>query len=239
MSQQSDVAIEQEEVVHPQEDNNVQEALAPVTEGAPQNEESKESSKEYNFRQLEKSRDELARRVQELESYVQQSQQPQSQASSAEEEADIAPDDLVEGKHLKREIKRLESQLQGYQAMSIEGRLRSQYQDFDSVVTKENIEKLKETEPELASTLFASQDLYSKGVAAYKLLKNLGYGPNPQTEMNKERVAQNAAKPRSASQAGGQFGQSPISQAGAYQQGLTPELRQQLLKEMNDARRAY
>lgn len=224
-----------EEVVHPQ-DQQLSDNLS--SQDSQASEQPEPNSKEYNFRQLEKSRDELQQKVAELEKKVQQSSEPQQKAPSPEEDYNLSPDDLVEGKHLKKEINRLEQQLQSYQAMSIETRLRSSYQDFDAVVNKENIEKLKQTEPELASSLLSGSDLYSKGVAAYKLLKQMGYGSDGY-QADKERVQQNAAKPRSVSQAGGQQGPSPIHQANRFQRGLTPELQAQLRKEMEEATQGY
>lgn len=223
-----------EEVVHPQDQE--------LSENLSQNESQesqKENSKEYNFRQLERSRDELQHKVAELEKRVQESAQYYTQKQQPQEEDyNLAPDDLVEGKHLRKEIGRLEQQLQSYQALSIETRLRSSFQDFDNVVNKENIEKLKQTEPELASSLLSGNDLYSKGVAAYKLLRQLGYGPNNYQE-DKERVQHNAAKPKSLSQAGGQQSSSPLHQANRFQRGMTPELAKQLRQEMQEATRGY
>lgn len=221
--------LQHEEVVQPQEQTTPQETT-----------DVKENSKEYNFRQLERAKSDLEKQNQELQQRLYEiERRSQKSYEEPQEDSNIGPDDLVEGKHLQREIKRLESQLAAYSAVSVESRLKSQYQDFDKVVNKENIERLKQEEPELASTLFANQDLYSKGIAAYKLLKNLNYYKEDPYTMEKDRAKANLSKPKSSSQAGGQLGQTPLHAANAYQQGLTPELRQQLLKEMEEARRGY
>jgi hypothetical protein len=223
-----------EEVVQPPPEN-----LNQHQESQIESSEKSTNDKEYNFRQLEKSRDELLQKVSELEKRVLEQKQYSPQNQTEEEEYSLAPDDLVEGKHLKKEIKRLESALQSYQAITIESRLKSQFSDFDSVVSKENIELLKKQEPELASSLLSNPDLYSKGIAAYKMIKNLGLGSTDPYLKEKETVAKNSAKIKSAASVAPSGGNSPLDNANAYAQGLTPELRMQLLKEMEECRKRF
>ena len=74
-----------------------------------------------------------------------------------EEEINLAPDDLVEWRHVEKKIKKLEKELKTFQEStsqsSAESRLKSQFPDFEKVVNKENVELLKQIEPEMASTL--------------------------------------------------------------------------------------
>lgn len=180
----------------------------------------------------ERERDELLRKLQEM----QQLQQPSNQA---DDEINLAPDDLAEGKHLTkmgRKVKKLEEQLQQYQQQAsmsaAEVKLRSQYPDFDSVVSHDNVSLLRELYPEIAATLNSSPDLYSKAVSAYTLIKKLGITPQDQFAHEKAIAQKNAAKPRPLSAVAPQQGDSPLSRANAFANGLTEDLKEQLRREM-------
>lgn len=196
-----------------------------------------DKSLENNIRTLrEKSekiareRDELARRVQELESLSTQKQ---------EEDINIAHDDLVEGKHIKQvtsELKQLKSHLA---EITVKNKLQSSYPDFESVVTPENVNALRENYPELAATIAASSDLYSKAVSAYTMIKKMGILPDKHAEHQKELVDKNANKPRPLTSIAPQQGDSPLSHANAFANGLTETLKEQLRKEMFAHRKSF
>lgn len=195
------------------------------------------SSQEKNFaamRQkianLEKERDEAMRRAQERE----------------EVDFNLGPDDIAEGKHLTRlhkELRDVKEQLRNYQQQTIEAtteaRLKARYNDFDSVVNTETISALRDQHPELAATLQNAPDLYSQAVSAYTLIKKLGIVPESYYNNDKQRVQANAQKPRSSYSAPAQQGDTPLSRANAFAEGLTDSLKQQLLKEMNQSRKGY
>ncbi len=203
----------------------------------------KSNDKADNFRELrakadriERERDEAVRRLQELEY---KSRQP---AETVGEEDAVAPDDLVEGKHLSKydkKIRNLEQQLEQYQKQSaevtVETKLKSQYADFDQVVNADNIEKLRNMYPEIAQTLMSSNDLYSKAVSAYTMIKKLGIKPEDTFIDDKNRAIRNAAKPRPLASVSPQQGDSPLSKANAFANGLTPALQEELRKEMFEA----
>lgn len=189
---------------------------------------------------MERERDEALMKAQQYEQ-----QRPKESAPVEEEDIDIADNDLAEGKHLKklkREVKQLKVQLQQNleqsNASMIETKLRSTFTDFDSVVTKENVEMLRDMEPELASTLASSKDMYATAVSAYKMIKRLGINQN-HYDAEKEVAQKNAAKPRPLTSISPQQGESPLSKANAFAQGLTPELEKKLWQEMNEARKKY
>lgn len=204
-------------------------------EATPQQE---EKPQEKNFKQLkhkyariEKERDEYARRLAELE----------AKPAPLEEDDTItlAPDDLAEGKHLTkmgRKVKKLEEELNRYKNQSAasiaEAKLRTQYPDIDSVVTLDNIEALKDSYPELAATLNSSPDLYTKAVSAYTLIKKLGINGQDAFQEEKALAQKNAAKPRPLTSVSPQQGDSPLSRANAFANGLTDDLKAQLRKEM-------
>lgn len=202
------------------------------------------SSKEINMRnmrekaeQLQRERDEALRKLQELQA----AQQPKIESS--DEDLIIGQDEIAEGKHLRqisKQIKELKQQLKQSQQqsaeMSVETRLKTRYPDFDSIVSRENIEALRSQYPEIAATINSSPDLESKAVSAYTLIKKLGIVQQPDGfEEDRARIIRNAAKPRPVTSVSPQQGDTPLSRANAFANGLTPELQAQLLKEMHAA----
>lgn len=212
----------QQEVVHPTEDPSPE----------PQAEAEHESDKDRNFRELRESKRQLEREMRMMKERLDAMSQPQSKPA---EDYEISDDDLVEGKHLKRYIQRLESQIASQQSAAVPDRLRSKFTDFDSVVTQENVEKLKQTEPELYSSIVSGSDLYAKGVSAYKAIKSFGIAKEDQYASEKERVKKVHDKPMSA-----QAVKAPgvVHEANLFAKGLTPELRKQLFQEMVEAAKA-
>ena len=158
----------------------------------------------------------------------------------------IGNDDLAEGKHLHKmasQIKRLNEKLERQQresiTMSAEARLRYEYPDLDKVVCKENLESLSETYPELATTLNSSSDFYAKAKSAYTLIKKLGIHVDDTYEKDRELAQKNASKPKPLVSVSPQQGDSPLSRANAFANGLTDELKAQLYKEMVESRKGY
>lgn len=188
--------------------------------------------------QADRDRDEALRRLQELE--ARKSQQEDEDLSFS-----IAPDELAEGKHLskvQKKISKLEQQVKEYekrtQDLALESKLKAQYPDFDAVVHSENIELLKEQDPESAMIVDAIPNLYTKALAAYKAIKamNINNAKANLYEAEKEKAQRNSAKPRPAVSVNPQTADSPLSRVNAFADGLTPELQKQLLKEMHEAR---
>lgn len=206
-----------------------------------------ETAAEKNFRVLrdkaaraERDRDELIR-------LLKAQQQPQQQVQAVEENYDInlAPDDLAEGKHLskiEKKYKKLEQDMQQFKQQAnekiIETRLKTEFPDFDRVVSPENIEVFRTAFPEIAQTLSTSNDLYNKAVTAYTLIKKLGISNEAQIELERNRVQQNMAKPKPVSSIQPQKSTTPLEQANPFAQGLTKDLRDQLRREMEQSRKA-
>lgn len=203
--------------------------------------------------QLERERDEAMRR---LAAYEQQLlQQPKDISRyegdkytkpqpAQEEDINIGDDDLAEGKHLrllKRQIKSLEEKINQTHQFSnenfIETKLKNMYPDFDSVVTIDNVKELASSEPEIAATINANQDLYSKSVSAYKMIKKLGIN-QAQLQQEQEMAKKNMTKPRPLTSLSPQQGSSPLAKANEFAQGLTEDLKKQLYKEMMEAKKA-
>jgi hypothetical protein len=209
------------------------------------------SQKEENIRALreakiraERERDQLMREREEYQRYLAYQQQMQQQMQPQEDyNINIAADDIAEGKHLHKINKRLQKMEQDYQqrlqvyeqqaaALAVESRLRVQFPDIDKVINAENIAYLREHEPEFAMSLNANQDLYSKSVAAYKIIKKLGLHAEPEDLQAQAQYYQNVRKPLPSNAISVQQKTSPISQASAYGAGLTKEMKAQARREL-------
>lgn len=145
----------------------------------------------------ERERDEAVRYARDLEA---KNQKP---VVEDEEDFTLGSDEIAEGKHLskvQKKIKALENKLEKYerqsQSTSVESKIRYNYPDFESVVSASNLESLRTTYPELAQTIHSSTDEYSRAAAAYTLIKKLGINGADAYDADKQRIAQNAAKPK-------------------------------------------
>lgn len=151
---------------------------------------------------FQKERDEALMTLQRIEQYALQQQQ---QAKQPEQEPvpEYDDDDYIEGKQFKSEINYLKRELNQFkqqaQSTSIEQQLRNKYNDFDKVMTYDNIAKLRELRPEIASSLHQSSDLYNKAAATYTILKELGIHQENTYEPERERAVNNTNKPQTAS----------------------------------------
>ena len=156
-----------------------------------------ETQADRNFRalvektkRLERERDEAIR--------LAQAQQPQ-QKPEQEFEFSKADDELVEAKDVKailREFKSVKEQLKKHQQISTEmteeAMIKSQYPDYDKVVTQENIEALREKDPDLFETLRSSTSFKAKAVSVYKQIKNNGLYTEDTFAAERELAQRNA-----------------------------------------------
>ncbi len=227
---------EPEVVENPTEDAVVEE---PTAVAAPA-----ESNQVKNFRAIKERAERAERERDELMRMMTQKEQPQVVEPEEDLNFTVDADALVEGKHLSKvdkKIRQLEQKLAQYEqkstASNAETRLKAQYSDFDSVVTADNVAQLREEYPELAQSLISNPDLYTKGKAAYLMLKKFGIAQDPVMVAEKALIQKNAAKPRPLTSVSPQQGATPLSQANAFANGLTKELREQLAREVSEARR--
>jgi hypothetical protein len=160
-------------------------------------------------------------------------QQPQQKQQ--EESTNYSPDDLVEWKVVHRELSKRDEQFKRYQqqneASSAEIRLRNEYPDFDSVVSAENIQLFNQLEPELAETIGSSTNMYKKAVAAYKAIKKLSIADN---SSDRDRVKNNALKPRPTNATSSKSSDSPLSKANAFGTSLSEDQKKAIWKEMQE-----
>ena len=242
LSETLDIPEPVEEEVTPEQQEEVSQEEPEV---APQQNEL--TGQALRFKTLREARERAEHERDALKSQLDRMQQSETSTHSASQPQDytIAPDDLVEGKHLSkydRDIKNLKDQLDNYRQQSIEAaveaRVQGQFPDFNSVVSKENIEMLKTAYPEVANTLNSSTDLYSKAVSAYTMIKQLGILTDPAVARQHSLAQRNAAKPRSTASVNAQpGGDGPLSRANAFAEGLTKENKAALYREMLEAKK--
>lgn len=226
-----------QEVAQDEEQEEVVEAAPqPEPQPNPQPAPQKKNDAEENFYRLRKRNEELEY---EREQLRQQLAQAQKQKAAEDLNLSLNDDDLAEGRHLSKvaqKVKQLEEQLQQTAAINqqllIEQRIKSKHKDFDEIVTKENLEKLRDEDPEIFNMILSAQDPYAQGVTAYKMIKKLGIVPDTTEPL--QRIVQNVAKPKSANSVAGQQSSTALSKAAAFGD-LTPELAKMLVKEMNEA----
>lgn len=225
-----------------------------IIEQAPENEshvtqeqQPKLTGNQKNFAALREKAERLQRERDEAINYIKslQEQGNSTKQDSLEEDNfnEIDPEELAAGKHINKvvsKIKKLENELNTYKQHSqesiTEARIKSKYADFDDVVSVQNVESLKNLYPELWSTINSNNDLYNKAVSAYTLIKNLGLMA-PDYTQEKTVVNKNFNKPRNSAMVGPQLGDTPLTKANAFENGLTEELKKQLYKEMIEASR--
>lgn len=222
--------IQQQEVVQPTE-QSAPESHSPQAEA----QEKEISDKEINFQKLREKAERLERENEELRKYT---SSPKPQAQEPEEDLGIDDDDIPDGRVVKKlfnAYRNLEKQYKADKIATIPDKLKAKFPDFEQVVSKKNVEKLEQTEPEIFASITAGEDLYAKGVSAYKTLKALGIAKDDPYVAQKQQVQENHSRPVSAQAI---KGQGALSEANIFAKGLTPELKKQLQQEMAEAIKA-
>lgn len=224
------------EQIQGQQEQQVQEAV--------QEETKQETPAERNFRALADKARRLEKERDEAVKALQNQQQPQQQLAQEEDVQDflLGNDDIAEGKHLNsltKQIKSLKKELQQYKqtsaAMTEEAMIKIKYPDIDKVVTSDNIAILRQLDPEFAEMMDTSSSFKAKAVSAYKKIKESGIYQEDTFVSDRNLAMKNANKPRPASSVSPQQGEGPLSRANAFANGLTEDLKKELLKEMNEA----
>ncbi len=212
-------------------------------------EQKKESSKEQNHRILRERAEAAERRLRELEQQLQSQQPKKAQRYEIEEDDDfdVADDEYVEGKKVKKILKKMDQRLkqtaQQFEEMNraaavkyAEANLKSQFADFDSIVTEENLRKLQEKKAPLFRSIMANNDLYDRGYSAYEAIKAAGIAVDEYEDIDR-KLDQNRKVPRSAGSAPSQTSDSPMTKIGDYDRRiLTDERKEQLRKQVAQAK---
>jgi hypothetical protein len=188
----------------------------------------------YNMAQLriekEEAQAQARKMAQELERLKAQRQSP------VEEDYDSGRELLTKAEAEAAIQRGIDRRLQEESRRTLPQRMEARYKDFNEVVTIEALDALTKAEPELAAALDKIPDHDLQAVSVYKLLKSRSPAPAPTSvkTIEEKKFAENATKPRSINSVAAQ---SPIGNAHVFENGLTPELKASLYKEMQKARK--
>jgi len=245
--QEEGIDMIEEQVVDQVQEEAVEEAPQQTIQAAPEQsiEAELKSVKDENWRLLRQSKEKLQRELDEARELL---AQRQAATKPAEENIDLndlglSENDLAEGRHLltiKKELAALkkarEEDLKRLTMSNAEMRIKNDFPDFEKVISYENQKKLREIDPDVADAILATGDVYKAHSMAYKMIKLLNIHRDTSYDADKLQAQQNLAKPKSLSTIAPQKSESPLSHANAFANGLTPELKDQLVKEMFAAR---
>lgn len=203
------------------------------------------AQKEANISTLRQRAESAERRMQELERLVQMNMSQNQQTTKMqlvddEDDIDVSDDTYIEGKHLKKYFKAIRKELKETKKQlednnrenaiaSAEIRLKSQYPDFDSVVSTESLKKLQEQKPALFRTIYANTDIGDRGIAAYEFIKSSGIAADEYQSLDK-KVEENRTKPRSAANVSPQTSDTPLARVGDYDRRILSEERKDQLR---------
>ncbi len=246
------------EETQPELEQTVEQAVETPQEGKQEESEEKDTqpkkkNAEYNFAQLRKEREAAERRAQEAERRLGEvlelskqikGTQNQEQRDLIEEEiSKLSRDDLATIDHVdkiyskrekagKKEIERIKNEMDSVKSQLEEYKFRAKYPDLDEVITEDNIALLKQEDPEIAEMLSRlPQGSKEQVTLVYKYIKRLI--PVKQEEpIEKKKAIENSKKPVSVQAIAKQ---SAIGNAHMFENGLTPDLKKQLWKEMQDS----
>lgn len=223
--------VQPQEIISPaQEEENV----AAVNE--PQNSRNEyEDIQEKNWRAARHKMEEQSHQIMQLQHELELLRSRNTPKQEEPEEDEFLTDSE---RKLNQKIKSLEAMVKknkvSEQDYVIE-RLRGKYADFDEVLSPENINYLKQNNPAMAKALASLQDdPYEQGLAAYDTLKNTEWYRNRHTMQDKQKIDENLKKPTSVQAV---RKQGALADANRFANGLTPELKKALQKEMAEARK--
>jgi len=233
MSEEVNESVEETQEVTAQTDQSTEHN--DVSQEAQEAKHQKRNDAEYNFAEMRRQQERDREEREELRREIAQLKKPPVE----EDDYTFADDDLVEGKYLKdlkKEIKSMKSEMQRREVSSMEDRMALKYPDYKEVTSKENIGLLIKTRPALAKALGKMQDdPFDQAEAAYEMLKGFTAKQSDPNALERKKAAENSQKPLSANAV---TKNSAIGNAHLFENGLTKELKDQLWKEMQAAKRA-
>lgn len=181
--------------------------------------EAKQNDKEFNFARLRQEKERavaLAEQAmaekQRLEAEVEKIRAQAEKMRAPEFEDDDEQDDepYVNRKGLKKVLSKLDRSIESKIEERIEAatkraleeerqknfvfQLKSEYRDFNDVVTADTLEKLQTTNPRMAAIIDRMPDGYEKGQMVYETIKTMGLHKKPEPSV-KEKVEQNMRNP--------------------------------------------
>lgn len=235
MSDEETISVEAEASQDVAESTETENAQPEAVET--QAERKKRNDVEYNWAEARRKMETLDKQNKEMAEQLKRLQ-PKEPEPEVDELDKLGDDDIVTKSQVKKLAAKMAREIaneaiRSHSASTVDDRLQAKFPDFADVVTKDAIEELKQIEPELAYSLANNPDPYAQGVAAYKLLKRMGKVDMAESQ-DKKKAAINSQKPVSINAAAKS---SAIGNVHLFENGLTPELKKTLWKEMEEARK--
>lgn len=238
MSEEENSNVETEavqEVVQPEESTDSQ-----MQPQETQQERQARNDAEYNWAEMRKQMRQKDLEIAELRDQFSSINKKNAPPPEEDEFAKLAEDDiltLAQARKLAAKMARqtAETVLRERDASTVDERMQSKFSDYSSTVTRENIELLNELKPEVAESLtLLKEDPYRQAKLAYEYIK--AFVPQRDESMNKDmkKAEVNSKKPLSVQAVGKQ---SAIGQAHQFENGITPQLKAQLWKEMQQIKK--
>lgn len=212
----------------------------PVQAESPREKDQKQSWKELREKaaqadQLQRERDEYYMLLKQMAEAAQKQNHDDFDINS------MSDDELADVKLLKKVVKKQETERQalvGYlqqqqqqqQEITVTNELRAKYGDFDDVLNRENIIKLRDLRPGLARTLHQITDTREKAIETYHTIKDLGIYENNSYPQERNRIQQNVKKPRSINSVADK-GNDPLNYAAFYEGGLTEDMKRKIYND--------
>ncbi len=235
MSEEAQMSVEEETLQGSPQTAEPEVKHNDVSQEAQEAEQRTRNDAEYNWAEMRRQMREKDQQIEDLNNKFSSISQRQ-EIPEEDDLANLAKDDIItvgQAEKLadKRARKIAEDVIRQREAATVEERVQLKFPDYADVVSKENIELLKQTEPELAQSLYHMPDPYGQAVAAYKLLKRMVKKPEGPS-LERRKAEENSKKPLSVNAV---TNQSAIGNAHLFENGLTKELKTQLWKEMQES----
>jgi len=215
---------------------NTQEVAAPEANSESQAQKQDESSKEMNFAKLrekaemsDRKSQELERQLKEIRESLQAKEKPPEPPKDELDSLD--PNDIVTvSQAIKlseaRARKIVDETLAERERKALPSKVKAQFNDFDVVMTKENIEKFEQAEPALAEACVKSSNPWE---ASYKLIKKFVMTEEKQKVKDSEKILkENEDKPLSSQSTGHS---TPLSQANLWAEKSKDEVYYEMLRK--------
>lgn len=208
-----------------------------VSTEAQRAEQQKRTDAEHNWAEMRRKMREKDQQIEELRNQF--TQVTATNSSEEDELSRLSEDDILtvaQAKKLAQQMAKnvAENVIKEREAKTVNERIELKYPDYGEIVTQENIKLAETLEPELAEVISKMDDPYTQRVSAYKLLKRITEKKDS-SSLEKKKAQENAQKPLSVNAV---TKNSAIGNAHLFENGLTPELKSQLWKEMKDAMKA-
>ncbi len=239
MSEEANVSVEEETLQGPTQTSESENEHNDVSEEDQKSQQTTRNDAEYNWAEMRRQMREKDQQIEELGRQFQEISKKDPPVEEPDELANLAEDDILTVAQARKLAKKMargvaEEVLNERDAATIDERMQLKFSDYAEVVSKENIELLRQNEPELAKFLYKMTDPNDQALAAYKLLKNVTGTGEKTDSLEKKKADENSQKPLSVNAV---TKQSAIGNAHLFENGLTKELKKHLWEEMQEAKK--